>query len=178
MPLCCTAVRIVGEDPLTRENRHGFFFGAGMVLNGKNGGFFLDLDSSDAAPVTLDLGPDKEPEEAAPEEASPMTLTVARAEGSTASAPADTKTPVSQPPTAAKAAPPAPAKPSTPEPSLTTAEAIAAELAATEAARPAVSLSTFAPDNLLPGTGLRQRRRRPGSNLKGFKDMAGDLFKS
>ncbi|MGB1416145.1 MAG: hypothetical protein ACPG6X_01540 [Synechococcus sp.] len=153
-----------------------------MVLNGKNGGFFLDLDSSDAAPVTLDLGPDKEPEEAAPEEASPMTLTVARAEGSTAPAPADTKTPVSQPPAAtatpaaAKAAPPA--KPSTPKPSLTTAEAIAAELAATEADRPAVSLSTFAPDNLLPGTGLRQRRRRPGSNLKGFKDMAGDLFKS
>ena len=33
-----------------------------MVLNGKNGGFFLDLDSGDSKPVTLDLGPDKEPE--------------------------------------------------------------------------------------------------------------------
>ena len=50
-----------------------------MVLNGKNGGFFLDLDSSDAQPVTLDLGPDKEPEETTPEEpSSPMTLTVSK----------------------------------------------------------------------------------------------------
>ena len=54
-----------------------------MVLNGKNGGFFLDLDSSDAQPVTLDLGPDKEPEETTPEEpSSPMTLTVSRADDS------------------------------------------------------------------------------------------------
>ena len=54
-----------------------------MVLNGKNGGFFLDLDSSDAQPVTLDLGPDKEPEETTPEEpSSPMTLTVSKADDS------------------------------------------------------------------------------------------------
>jgi len=154
-----------------------------MVLNGKNGGFFLDLDSSDAQPVTLDLGPDKEPEETTPEEPStPMTLTVSKADDSapssavkavqdssatTSSAPAATATPAS-----------IPAKPAQAKPSLTTAEAIAAELAAAEAARPTASLTTFAPDNLVPGKALRQRRRRPGSNLKGFKSMAGDLFKN
>ena len=154
-----------------------------MVLNGKNGGFFLDLDSSDAQPVTLDLGPDKEPEETTPEEPStPMTLTVSKADDSapsseskavqdssstTSSAPAATATPASTP-----------EKPSQAKPSLTTAEAIAAELAAAEAARPTASLTTFAPDNLVPGKALRQRRRRPGSNLKGFKSMAGDLFKN
>ena len=154
-----------------------------MVLNGKNGGFFLDLDSSDAQPVTLDLGPDKEPEETTPEEPStPMTLTVSKADDSapssegkavqdssatTSSAPAATATPASTP-----------EKPSQAKPSLTTAEAIAAELAAAEAARPTASLTTFAPDNLVPGKALGQRRRRPGSNLKGFKSMAGDLFKN
>ena len=154
-----------------------------MVLNGKNGGFFLDLDSSDAQPVTLDLGPDKEPEETTPEEPStPMTLTVSKADDSapssegkavqdssatTSSAPAATATPASTP-----------KKPSQAKPSLTTAEAIAAELAAAEAARPTASLTTFAPDNLVPGKALRQRRRRPGSNLKGFKSMAEDLFKN
>ena len=154
-----------------------------MVLNGKNGGFFLDLDSSDAQPVTLDLGPDKEPEETTPEEPStPMTLTVSKADDSapssavkavqdssatTSSAPAATATPAS-----------ISAKPAQAKPSLTTAEAIAAELAAAEAARPTASLTTFAPDNLVPGKALRQRRRRPGSNLKGFKSMAGDLFKN
>ena len=45
---------------------------------------------------------------------------------------------------------------------LTTAEAIAAELAAAEAARPVVTFSTYAPDRLLAGTGLPSRRR-PGA---------------
>ena len=60
----------------------------------------------------------------------------------------------------------------------TTAEAIAAELAASEAARPAVPLTTFAPDNLMPGSALRQSRRRPGASMKGFRTIAGDLFKA
>ena len=67
---------------------------------------------------------------------------------------------------------------SQPAASLTTAEAIAAELAAAEAARPAVSYSTFAPSNLMPGGGLRQRSRRPGAALKSFRGMSQDLFKS
>ena len=62
--------------------------------------------------------------------------------------------------------------------SLTTAEAIAAELAAAEAARPEVTYSTFAPSNLMPGGGLRQRSRRPGAALKSFRGIAEDLFKS
>ena len=67
---------------------------------------------------------------------------------------------------------------SEPAASLTTAEAIAAELAAAEAARPAVTYSTFAPSNLMPGGGLRQRSRRPGAALKSFRGIAQDLFKS
>ena len=154
-----------------------------MVLNGKNGGFFLDLDSSDAQPVTLDLGPDKEPEETTPEEPStPMTLTVSKADDSAPSsegkAVQDTNATTSSAPAATATPASTLEKPSQAKPSLTTAEAIAAELAAAEAARPTASLTTFAPDNLVPGKALRQRRRRPGSNLKGFKSMAGDLFKN
>ena len=154
-----------------------------MVLNGKNGGFFLDLDSSDAQPVTLDLGPDKEPEETTPEEPStPMTLTVSKADDSEPSsegkAVQDTNASISSAPAATATPASIPAKQAQAKPSLTTAEAIAAELAAAEAARPTASLTTFAPDNLVPGKALRQRRRRPGSNLKGFKSMAGDLFKN
>ena len=154
-----------------------------MVLNGKNGGFFLDLDSSDAQPVTLDLGPDKEPEETTTEEpSSPMTLTVSRADDSAPSsddkAVQDTNATTSSAQAATATSTSTPEKPAQAKPALTTAEAIAAELAATEAARPTASLTTFAPDNLVPGKALRQRRRRPGSNLKGFKSMAGDLFKN
>ena len=61
---------------------------------------------------------------------------------------------------------------------IATAEAIAAELAASQAARPAVSMSTYAPANLMPGTGLQSRKRRPGAGMKGFMNIAGDLFKS
>ena len=154
-----------------------------MVLNGKNGGFFLDLDSSDAQPVTLDLGPDKEPEETTPEEpSSPMTLTVSKADDSASSSDgkvaSDGNATTSSAPAATAPSTSTPEKPAQDKPFLTTAEAIAAELAAAEAARPTASLTTFAPDNLVPGKALRQRRRRPGSNLKGFKSMAGDLFKN
>ena len=81
---------------------------------------------------------------------------------------------------AATAAAPAPtaSAPSAAAGSLTTAEAIAAALAEAEAARPVVTLSTFAPDMLQPGRALRSKSRRPGRNLKGFKDMASELFSS
>ena len=152
---------------------------SGMALNGKNGGFFLDLDSSDAKPVTLDLGPDNEPEETTPEApSSPMTLTVSKADDSAPSSEVKGVQDSNASTSSAPAATATPAKPAQAKPSLTTAEAIAAELAAAEAARPTASLTTFAPDNLVPGKALRQRRRRPGSNLKGFKSMAGDLFKN
>ncbi|KZR87731.1 hypothetical protein MITS9509_00531 [Synechococcus sp. MIT S9509] len=61
--------------------------------------------------------------------------------------------------------------------SLTTADAIAAELAAADSARPEVELVTFAPDALQPGNSIRPGKRRPGNNLAGFRSMATDLFK-
>lgn len=64
------------------------------------------------------------------------------------------------------------------KPSLTTAEAIAAELAATEASRPAVQYVTFAPEALQPGSSLRPGKRKPGRNLSKFRSMASELFKS
>ena len=60
---------------------------------------------------------------------------------------------------------------------LTTAEAIAAELAAAAASRPAPSLTTFAPDCLVPGAAVT-RRRRGGANLAGFRSMAAGMFRS
>ncbi len=61
-------------------------------------------------------------------------------------------------------------------PVLTTAEAIAAELRASQANRPAPSQATFAPDFLTPGGALPQRRRRAGANLAEFKALAGSLL--
>ena len=59
---------------------------------------------------------------------------------------------------------------------LTTAEAIAAELAAEQAAKPVATLSTFAPECVTAGGALPMRRRRGGANLAGFRSMAGGLF--
>ena len=64
------------------------------------------------------------------------------------------------------------------KPSLTTAEAIAAELAEADSAKPEVELVTFAPQALQPGNSIRPGKRRPGNNLAGFRSMATDLFKS
>jgi hypothetical protein len=63
-------------------------------------------------------------------------------------------------------------------PVLTTAEAIAAELAATQANRPAPSKATFAPDCLTPGGVLPRRRRLAGANLGVFKEMAKGMMRS
>jgi hypothetical protein len=62
--------------------------------------------------------------------------------------------------------------------SLTTAEAIAAELAAAQAERPAPSLSTFAPECVTAGGAVPMRRRKAGANLAGFKAMAQGMMKS
>ena len=144
-----------------------------MVFN-RNKGFFLTLDDA-AAPAILDL----------PQKVAPAT------EGTSAKEPVATEAAVipavvapSKPSAVAKtSATKAVAEPkadtsSQPSAALTTAEAIAAELAAAEAARPAVTYSTFAPSNLTPGGGLSQRSRRPGAALKSFRGIAQDLFKS
>lgn len=62
--------------------------------------------------------------------------------------------------------------------SLTTAEAIARELAAEESRKPEVVLITYAPENLLPGTTLPVRKRRPGASFKLYREMTEELFKS
>ena len=135
------------------------FTGGRMVFN-SNKGFFLTLDES-AAPATLELPASKTETETQPEQTAEMT----------------------QPVSLQVAADPAPAAvteatAATPAGSMTTAEAIAAELAAADAARPAVTYSTYAPTNLSPGSELRQSKRKPGAALKGFRSIAQDLFKS
>jgi hypothetical protein len=72
----------------------------------------------------------------------------------------------------------APAMTSGTGPVLTTAEAIAAELAATQANRPAPSKATFAPECLAPAGGLPRRRRLAGANLGVFKEMAKGMMRS
>ena len=134
-----------------------------MVFN-RNKGFFLTLDDA-AAPATLEL---PQQETAAIEDAPVEAAVVAASEPSVIAKPS---APEAVEETVAKAS-------AQPAAALTTAEAIAAELAAAEAARPAVTYSTFAPSNLMPGGGLRQRSRRPGAALKSFRGIAQDLFKS
>ena len=151
------------------------------MVFGQNQNFFLTLDAE--AP-NAELAIDEAPaavEEAEPQPSPEMSLTVAFAEDvATPSAPvtsteepaaAVTPAVVTTKPSKVEKAPVAAA-------SLTTAEAIAAELAAAEAARPAVTFSTYAPDRLVAGSGLPTRRRRPGASMKSFRGLASDLFKS
>ncbi|MEC8688147.1 MAG: hypothetical protein VXX57_01525 [Cyanobacteriota bacterium] len=143
------------------------FTGGRMVFN-TNKGFFLTLDES-AAPATLELPASK-------------TETDTKTDTDTDTQPEQTAE-ITQPVSLQVAADPAPAAvteatAATPAGSMTTAEAIAAELAAADAARPAVTYSTYAPTNLSPGSGLRQPKRKPGAALKGFRSIAQDLFKS
>ena len=138
-----------------------------MVFN-SNKGFFLTLDDA-AAPATLELPQQEAP---ATEEAPVEADVVTASEPSVVAKPSATEA-VAE--TVAEAKAESSSEPAAP---LTTAEAIAAELAAAEAARPAVTYSTFAPSNLMPGGGLRQRSRRPGAALKSFRGIAQDLFKS
>ena len=77
----------------------------------------------------------------------------------------------------AVAAQPAAAAP-LPSGGLTTAEAIAAELAAAQANRPAPSLATFAPEALTPGGANPRRRRSGGANMAGFKAIARSYSKN
>ena len=165
-----------------------------MVFN-RNKGFFLTLDDA-ADPATLEV-PQKEAsqEKQATPEPSVATTTL-EAPKPTATAPAPAPAPKAAPVAKAAPAPKAVAEPKAapvvakavaepkgedrPQSSsgMTTADAIAAELAAADASRPAVTYTTFAPSNLAPGGGLRQRSRRPGAALKSFRGIAQDLFKS
>lgn len=122
-----------------------------MVFKRKDS-FFLDLGSQDAKPAQVAMAKAEPTKNEAPK-AVPQ-------------APAKSKAaaqPAAESPAAVAA---------TGSATLTTAEAIAAELRAAQEAKPAPSLSTFAPDALNPGNAVPMRRRRAGANLAGFKAMA------
>ena len=131
------------------------------------GKFFLNLDEKGAAtPVTVAPVAKPAPKaEAKPKASAPVSIQAPAASGATASAPAASSSSTATEPVAAPQGQ-----------GLTTAEAIAAELAAAQAARPAAVEATFAPDCLTPGGALPMRRRRGGANLAGFRSMAGGLF--
>lgn len=146
-----------------------------MVFNKK--GFFLELgdgSTSETPAVSIPVREIEADDEASTADApQPVALAVSNDDSAPAAASDPAVSPAASPKETA-AAKPAAAK----GPSLTTAEAIAAELAAAEAARPEVTLSTFAVEALQPGKALRPQKRRPGANLKGFRSMAEELFKS
>lgn len=170
-----------------------------MVFSSKRNKFFLVLEKSGAT-TPVDLKPEGDAPSVAEQASSseqaeskpPVLLISAPASGQTISS-TETSTPATtsvdpspdEVNTAATTAigaesVPAGAEPAEPAPSvvITTAESIAAELAAAEAERPALTFTTFAPENLLPGQALVQRRRRPGASMKSFSGMAEELFKS
>lgn len=146
-----------------------------MVFNKK--GFFLELgdgSTSETPAVSIPVREIEANDEASTADApQPVALAVSKDDSAPAAA-SDPAVSTAASPKETAAAKPAAAK----GPSLTTAEAIAAELAAAEAARPEVTLSTFAVEALQPGKALRPQKRRPGANLKGFRSMAEELFKS
>ena len=123
-----------------------------MVFNRK-GSFFLELDGK-AAETSVTVAPVAE-KPAKAEKAAKTEAKVA------VKAPAAAKTEAAAAPSGAM---------------QTTAEAIAAELAAEQAARPVQTDSTFAPECVTAGGALPMRRRRAGANIAGFRDMASGMF--
>jgi hypothetical protein len=125
-----------------------------MVFNRPK--FFLDLGGGEGNQPPAVVAPPKAEAKPAPK-AAPQ---AAEAKSTAAAAPA-----------AAEATP-------QPVSGLTTAEAIAAELAAAEALRPAPSMATFAPDCVTAGGATPMKRRTPGANLGVFKEMAAGMMRS
>ena len=159
-----------------------------MALKSK--GFFLNLEEGPSTDQAIQMAPVRDlPDEDSQEESlEPIPAISKTTDGSATSetaipaqavnTPASAAAPVmAAAPTASASTAPAPL-PAAAAGSLTTAEAIATALAEAEAARPVATLSTFAPDMLRPGNALRSEPRRPGRNLKGFRDMASELFSS
>ena len=159
-----------------------------MALKSK--GFFLNLEEGPSTDQAIQMAPVRDlPDEDSQEESlEPIPAISKTTDGSGTSETATPAQAVNTPASAAApvmAAAPTASAPTAPAPlpaaaagSLTTAEAIATALAEAEAARPVATLSTFAPDMLRPGNALRSEPRRPGRNLKGFRDMASELFSS
>ncbi|MFM7312648.1 MAG: hypothetical protein ACKO0M_05700 [Cyanobium sp.] len=116
--------------------------------------FFLDLSSE---------GEEQKPATIAPPVARPA---------------AAEKAPVTEAPVTRPSAASEPTPAVAPTTSQTTAEAIAAELAAAQANRPAPSLETFAPACVTAGGALPRARRRSGADLGGFREMARGMLRS
>jgi len=142
-----------------------------MVFN-QDKGFFLTLDQN-AETVKLAI-----PESPAASEGAASETVKAEATTAVATTAELTTAKASPAEAASTASVETPAAASSAQPVMTTAEAIAAELAAAEASRPPVSMTTFAPDNLVAGSGLLMKKRRPGAAMKGFRSIASDLFRS
>ena len=149
-----------------------------MALKSK--GFFLNLEEGTSTDQAIQMAPvrDLPVEDSEEEILAPIPAISKTADGSSTVETAKPAQAVKTPSAPVTASAPAPSAPVASSGSLTTAQAIAAALAEDEAARPVVTLSTFAPDMLQPGRALRSQPRRPGRNLKGFKDMASELFSS
>jgi hypothetical protein len=126
--------------------------------------FFLDLGGGEAQKPAV-VGPVKQ--EAAATKASPK-QPAAKQPAAKQPAAKQTLPPQTPPPPAAAPAPAMDASGRV----LTTAEAIAAELATAQANRPAPSQATFAPDCLTAGGALPRQRRKAGANLATFKEIA------
>ena len=132
-----------------------------MVFNRK-ASFFLDLGSEGAEPAKVAIAEPKAQQSKTPAskpaegQSAPVTIAAATPAPSQASPSAEVATGVS----------------------VTTAEAIAAELRAAQEALPPPSNATFAPDCLNPANALRSRRRLAGANLSGFKEMASGMFRN
>lgn len=147
-----------------------------MVFN-QDKGFFLTLDQN-AETVKLAIPESPAASEGAASE-SVASESVASESVEAEATTAEVTTAKASPAEAASTSSVAtPAAASSAQPVMTTAEAIAAELAAAEASRPPVSMTTFAPDNLVAGSGLLMKKRRPGAAMKGFRSIASDLFRS
>lgn len=149
-----------------------------MALKSK--GFFLNLEEGTSTDQAIQMAPvrDLPVEDSEEEILAPIPAISKTADGSSTVETAKPAQAVKTPSAPVTASAPAASAPVASSGSLTTAQAIAAALAEAEAARPVVTLSTFAPEMLRPGRDLRSQPRRPGRNLKGFKDMASELFKS
>ncbi|MFO7629433.1 MAG: hypothetical protein R6W06_07950 [Prochlorococcaceae cyanobacterium] len=135
--------------------------------------FFLDFSGGETKPA-VQVAPVQEKAAAKQPAPEAKPASIAAVAGPSAQASARGAAPA----TASAAEPAAAPAAAGGEPVLTTAEAIAAELAAVQASRPAPSLSTFAPDCLNPANAVPSRRRRAGANLAGFKAMAASLIRS
>ena len=159
-----------------------------MALKSK--GFFLNLEEGPSTDQAIQMAPVRDlPDEDTQEKSlAPIPAISKTTDGSgtsetdipaqavstsvTAAALATAAAPVTAEPKASAPLPAAAAG------SLTTAEAIASALAEAEAARPVARLRPKSITRTKHVWSEGAERRRPGRNLKGFRDMASELFSS